>query len=50
MAMQLSRNPVNLKKATRERDLSSNIVRDDANIERRTAGVTGKRLEGFGDG
>ena len=24
-------------------------MRDDANIERNTAGVTGMRLEGFGD-
>jgi hypothetical protein len=31
------------KKATRESDRSSNVVREEANIERRTAGVTGKR-------
>ena len=39
-----------LKKATRERDRSSRIVREEANIERRTAGVTGMRLEDLGGG
>jgi hypothetical protein len=31
------------KKATRDRERSSNAVRDDAKISRRTTGVTGKR-------
>lgn len=39
-----------LKNATRERDRSSRIVREDANMDRRTAGVTGIRLAGFGLG
>lgn len=50
IAIQLNRKPVNLKNATLDRDLSSRMVREDANIERRTAGVTGKRLEGFEGG
>ena len=37
------------KKATRDKERSSNAVRDDANIERKTAGVTGIRLR-LGDG
>jgi hypothetical protein len=32
-----------LKKATRDSERSSNVVRDEAKIWRRTAGVTGKR-------
>ena len=39
-----------LKNATRERDRSSRIVREDAKMDRRTAGVTGIRLAGFGLG
>ena len=39
-----------LKKATRERERSSKIVREDAKMERSTAGVTGIRLEGLGLG
>jgi len=35
-----------LKNATREIDLSSNGVREDAKMERRTAGVTGMPLSG----
>lgn len=31
-------------------DLSSWGVRDDVNMERNTAGVTGKRLDGLGGG
>jgi len=38
---QLNRNPANLKKATLDMFLSSSVVRDEANIERSTAGVTG---------
>lgn len=34
-----------LKKATREMERSSWGVREDANMERRTAGVTGIRFE-----
>ena len=37
------------KKATRDKERSSNAVREDANIERKTAGVTGIRLR-LGDG
>ncbi|KAG8833003.1 hypothetical protein FRC17_000197 [Serendipita sp. 399] len=55
MNIQLIRKPANLeyyearglrylKKATRDIDLSSKIVREDAKMERRTAGVTGMRL------
>lgn len=33
-----------LKNATRDKDRSSRIVREEAKIERRTAGVTGMRL------
>lgn len=39
-----------LKKATRDSDRSSRIVREEAKIERRTAGVTGMRLEDLGGG
>lgn len=42
--------PVNLKKATRDKDLSSRMVREEAKMERRTAGVTGMRLEDFEGG
>ena len=36
-----------LKKATRDKDRSSRMVREEAKMERRTAGVTGMRLEDF---
>lgn len=39
-----------LKNATRDMDLSSWGVRDDVNMERNTAGVTGNRLDGLGGG
>lgn len=45
IARQLRRKPENLKKATREMDRSSCGVRDEAKMERRTAGVTGMRRE-----
>jgi len=45
MARQLRRKPENLKKAIREIDRSSCGVRDDAKMERKTAGVTGIRRE-----
>lgn len=35
-----------LKNATRDKDRSSRIVREEAKMERRTAGVTGIRLGG----
>lgn len=41
MAKQLIKKPANLKNATLDTVLSSNDVLDEANIERRTAGVTG---------
>lgn len=45
MAIQLNKNPVNRKNATREIDRSSCGVRDEANMDRKTAGVTGMRLD-----
>ena len=39
-----------MKKATRDRERSSRIVRDEAKMERSTAGVTGIRLEDLGGG
>jgi hypothetical protein len=39
-----------LKNATRDMDLSSWGVREDVNMERNTAGVTGNRLDGLGGG
>ena len=39
----MSINPTNRKKVTLDIDLSSITVRDDAKIDRRTAGVTGIR-------
>ena len=39
-----------LKKATRDKDLSSRMVREEAKMERRTAGVTGMRLVDFEGG
>lgn len=50
MHTQLSRKPANLKNATRDMDLSSWGVREDVNMERSTAGVTGNRLDGLGGG
>lgn len=44
IAMQLRRNPANRKNATREIDRSSCGDREEAKIERKTAGVTGMRL------
>jgi hypothetical protein len=41
---------VYLKNATRDIDLSSWGVREDVNMERNTAGVTGNRLDGLGGG
>jgi hypothetical protein len=41
---------VYLKNATRDMDLSSWGVREDVNMERNTAGVTGNRLDGLGGG
>jgi len=38
---QLSKNPANLKNATRDIDRSSIAVRDEAKMERKTVGVTG---------
>lgn len=46
IAKQLSKNPVNLKNATLEMDLSSRAVREDAKIDRKPAGVTGMPLSG----
>jgi len=46
MPMQLSRKPANRKKAIREMERSSCGDREEAKIERRTAGVTGMRLFG----
>jgi len=49
MPKQLMRKPANLKKANLEMDLSSLGVLDKANMERRTAGVSGlRRLLLFG--
>lgn len=42
--MQLIRNPANLKNAILEMERSSCGEREEANIERNTAGVTGIRL------
>ena len=39
-----------LKKATRDNERSSSTLRDEANIARSTAGVTGMRLGSVGDG
>jgi len=50
IARQLIKNPANLKNATREIDRSSKTVREEAKMERKTPGVTGKRLDGFGCG
>lgn len=50
MHTQLSKKPANLKNATRDMDLSSWGVREDVNMERNTAGVTGNRLDGLGGG
>jgi len=47
---QLSRNPANLKKATREMALSSCSVLEEAKMDLRTVGVTGIRREGLGGG
>lgn len=45
MARQLTRKPVKRKKATRESERSSAGERDEAKMARRTAGVTGMRLD-----
>jgi len=50
MPRQLSRKPANLKKAIRDIERSSKGVREDANIQRRTAGVTGILLDDSGGG
>jgi len=49
MTRQLSKKPVNLKNATLDKDRSSRMVLEEANMDRKTAGVTGIRLsEGEG--
>lgn len=50
MHMQLNIKPVNRKNAIREIDRSSFGVRDEANIDRRRAGVTGIRGLGVSAG
>jgi len=51
MAKQLRRKPVNRKNATRDKERSSRMVREDAKMDRKVAGVTGMRLEeSFGRG
>jgi len=42
MITQLRTNPVNRKKARRDMERSSRTVREDAKMERRTAGVTAR--------